>query len=248
MVICSIHQPSSAAFQLFDTVMLLSKGQQVYFGPVPGVGAYCSSIGRPIPDHYNPADYCLEITNTDFAGAVTEQDIVVFCQQWQESKELADVKVEIEQSKQRATATISEVDLATMDSGDVSLGSRPGILLQIITLVNRGFLKSYRDLTPYWMRVVMYVGLAIMMGTIWLRLTPDQLHIQAFISAVFFAVAFMSVMAMAYIPACLEDRNAFVKERNGGLYGAGAFCISNFIIGFPYICECITYASFSVIF
>jgi hypothetical protein len=46
----------------------------------------------------------------------------------------------------------------------------------------------------------------------------------------------MSFMAVAYIPAFLEDRSTFVKERANGLYGATAFVIANFIIGLPYLC------------
>lgn len=46
----------------------------------------------------------------------------------------------------------------------------------------------------------------------------------------------MSFMAVAYVPAFLEDRATFVKERANGLYGATAFMVSNFLIGLPYLC------------
>ncbi len=47
----------------------------------------------------------------------------------------------------------------------------------------------------------------------------------------------MSFMAVAYIPAFLEDRATYVKERHNGLYGPTAFIVSNFIIGIPYLCK-----------
>jgi hypothetical protein len=46
----------------------------------------------------------------------------------------------------------------------------------------------------------------------------------------------MSFMAVAYVPAFLEDRAIFVKERANGLYGPTVFLVSNFIIGVPYLC------------
>jgi hypothetical protein len=46
----------------------------------------------------------------------------------------------------------------------------------------------------------------------------------------------MSFMAVAYVPAFLEDRATFTKERANGLYGALPFIISNFIIGLPFLC------------
>lgn len=42
-------------------------------------------------------------------------------------------------------------------------------------------------------------------------------------------------MAVAYVPAFLEDRSTFVKERANGLYGPTAFLLSNFIIGIPFL-------------
>lgn len=240
MVLCSIHQPSSATFHLFDSVMLLSKGQQVYFGAISHLENYFSYVGRPIPEFYNPAEHCLEITNTDFIGNAAEQDLAILWQKWKDSKELVEIKAAIQQARHRNAATVSEVDLATMnlpDTDSTASLSRPGMLSHIVTLIKRGFLKSYRDLLPYWMRVAMYIGLALLMSTVWLRLSVSQVNIQSFINSLYFAAAFMSFMALAYIPAFLEDRAAYVKERNGGLYGPAAFLISNFIVGAPYICE-----------
>jgi ABC-type multidrug transport system permease subunit len=45
----------------------------------------------------------------------------------------------------------------------------------------------------------------------------------------------MSFMAVAYIPAYLEDRTLFIKERANGLYGPTSFMVSNFIIGLPFL-------------
>lgn len=76
-----------------------------------------------------------------------------------------------------------------------------------------------------------------MMGTVWLRLGLTQDNIQPFINAIFFSGAFMSFMAVAYIPAYLEDYESYKKERANGLYGPTAFLLSNFLIGIPFICE-----------
>lgn len=46
----------------------------------------------------------------------------------------------------------------------------------------------------------------------------------------------MSFMAVAYVPAFLEDRATFAKENANGLYGPASFLIANFLIGLPYLC------------
>lgn len=45
----------------------------------------------------------------------------------------------------------------------------------------------------------------------------------------------MSFMAVAYVPAFLEDRNLYVKEFHHGLYGAAELVLANFLIGLPYL-------------
>lgn len=43
----------------------------------------------------------------------------------------------------------------------------------------------------------------------------------------------MSFMAVAYVPAWLEDRLQYVKESSTGLYSASHLVLSNFLIGVP---------------
>jgi len=45
----------------------------------------------------------------------------------------------------------------------------------------------------------------------------------------------MSFMAVAYVPAFLEDYAMYEKETANGLYGSAAFIVSNFFIGLPYL-------------
>lgn len=112
---------------------------------------------------------------------------------------------------------------------------QPNMATQTLILLHRSFIKSYRDAVAYGIRIAMYVGLSIMMGTVWVRLSPTQESIQPFINAIFFGSAFMSFMAVAYVPAFLEDRLQYVKELRNGLYGATELIISNFLIGIPYL-------------
>jgi hypothetical protein len=124
----------------------------------------------------------------------------------------------------------------------------------LIPLLKRSIIKSYRDVLAYGVRYAMYIGLAVMMGTVWFRLKTHQEYIQSFINAIvrnispphclhkltsfqFFGSAFMSFMAVAYVPAFLEDRAVFVKDRANGLYGPSAFMLLNIIVGLPYLCE-----------
>jgi ABC-type multidrug transport system ATPase subunit len=174
IVIASIHQPSTSTFQLFDKLVLLSGGKQHYFGPGGGVGAHFDSLGFPMPQQVNPAEFLLDMMNIDFA---THQ-------------EAAEARLDemqrgwVSSSKAQKLATQIESALKSVESLPTTKPSKRNFPIILMTLVHRSFVKSYRDVVAYGIRIAMYTGLAIMMGTVWLRLHTDQRSIQPFINAI----------------------------------------------------------------
>ncbi|KGO54872.1 Aminoacyl-tRNA synthetase, class 1a, anticodon-binding [Penicillium expansum] len=229
LIIASIHQPSTTTFNLFDKLLLLSAGKTCYFGAISAVESYFSGIGYPIPMQTNPAEFLLDTVSSDFASSKDfEEDRVEAIQTaWANSNEAKSL------SRQVSERVSSAEKLA--NKGFMEEKTRPGTISITTALLHRSFVKSYRDVIAYGIRIAMYLGLAIMMGTVWLRLRPSQDYIQPFINAIFFGSAFMSFMAVAYVPAFLEDRATFTKERANGLYGVTPFIVSNFLIGLPYL-------------
>lgn len=81
----------------------------------------------------------------------------------------------------------------------------------------------------------MYPGLAILMGTVSLRLDSKQPDIQPYVSTLFFGGAFVSLIAVACLPAFLEDLQTFSKEHANGLVGQYAFSVAKFFSGLPFL-------------
>ncbi|RSL63673.1 hypothetical protein CEP53_004346 [Fusarium sp. AF-6] len=226
VVVCSIHQPSTSTFNLFDKLLLLSGGKTHYFGPVADVATYYAEAGAALPQYVNPAEHLLELVNIDFAH------------DREEAARKLDKLQAAWQSSRQASELNSIIAVAEAAGGNLSIEAvekRPSMPSLTLTLLHRSFVKSYRDVVAYGIRIAMYLGLAIMMGTVWVRLDADQESIQPFINALFFGSAFMSFMAVAYVPAFLEDRLQYVKEHHNGLYGATELILSNFFIGIPYL-------------
>jgi hypothetical protein len=229
IVIASIHQPSTSTFNLFDQLLLLSSAKPHYFGPVSAVVSHYESLGHKIPTQVNPAEFLLEIVNTDF---IRDHELATvgldeMQRAWTTSDRAKQLSAIIAEAEQQGSG--SEITLETAEK-------KPSIPSLVITLLHRSFIKSYRDVVAYGIRLAMYTGLAIMMGTVWLRLAEDQSSIIPLTNAIFYGSAFMSFMAVAYVPAFLEDRLQYVKEHHNGLYGATELIISNFLIGLPYLC------------
>jgi hypothetical protein len=178
-----------------------------------------------MPLYTNPAEYVIQLVNTDFSRdhAKSTQQLAHLHNAWLTSSAATTLPTP-------ATTSATTSTLLPTNTND---SANP--LLIPLTLIHRSFIKSYRDVVAYGIRIAMYIGLAIMMGTVWLRLSPTQANIQSFTNAIFFGGAFMSFMAVAYIPAYLEDLSLYRKERANGLYGPTSFMLANFIVGIPYL-------------
>lgn len=219
---------------MFDRLLLLCQGHTAHNGPVDKIAAHFHAGGLPIPDMMNPAEFALDFVNTDFVqgkGEV-EQQLGEVTSSWYPSEQKKATDGELSDELVQ-TSMVVEVMVGTM------FASTPSMLSLMGTLIHRSFLKSNRDVVVYGVRVAMYLSLALLMGTVWLRLEPNQGNIPAFVSAIFFGGAFMSFMAVAYIPAFLEDLNTFRAERANALYGPTPFLMANFIVGVPYL-FCVT--------
>lgn len=179
-----------------------------------------------MPVHINPAEYMLDLVNVDFASDRTEAE--------QRLAHITSMWRDMERRPLESQNLVASLDPSVQPVTLAPLTKRSQLLIPV-TLLHRNWIKSYRDVLMYGIRIAMYLGLAMMMGTVWLRLQSRQEYIQPFINAIFFGSAFMSFMAVAYVPAYLEDRSTFIKERANGLYGATSFLVANFVIGLPWL-------------
>ncbi|KAM3495237.1 hypothetical protein MY3957_001468 [Beauveria namnaoensis] len=224
MIIASIHQPSSATFRQFDELCLLSGGKTCYYGPVSDASSYFNTIGYSIPPETNAAEFYLDLINTDLDkdGEICARTDKI-CKAWAASRQRVDLDTSVSRARQ-----LQQVSSPLKPE-------KPAAWMTPLVLLQRSWIKSYRDVIAYGIRIAMYLGLAILMGTVFLRLKTEQQYIQPYINALFFGGAFMSFMAVAYVPAFLEDLSTFKQERANGLVGPLGFLVANFLIGLPFL-------------
>ncbi|KAM3524930.1 hypothetical protein MY4038_007512 [Beauveria bassiana] len=224
IIIASIHQPSSATFRQFDKLCLLSGGKTCYYGPVSDASSYFNTIGYSIPPETNAAEFYLDLINTDLDkdGEICARTDKI-CKAWAASRQRVDLDTSVSKARQ-----LQQVSSPLKPE-------KPAAWMTPLVLLQRSWIKSYRDVIAYGIRIAMYLGLALLMGTVFLRLKTEQQYIQPYINALFFGGAFMSFMAVAYVPAFLEDLSTFKQERANGLVGPLGFLVANFLIGLPFL-------------
>ncbi|KAI9337277.1 P-loop containing nucleoside triphosphate hydrolase protein [Obelidium mucronatum] len=233
-VVCSIHQPSPSTYSLFDKVLFLARGNTVYFGENKDIEAeYFKSVGYEIPLHMNVPDAVLDHINVDFLGdeKLADTRINHFVESWDKSE--------------NRTQVISQVDLevtkgstpSTTDAGMVIGGGdyTHNFFKQVEILTRRNFANAIKNILLFWVRLAMYLAMAILMGTTWWRMSLNQNTVQDRFSAIFFAIAFLAFMSVAGIPAILEERAVFYRERMNRTYRVGAYVVANTLVSLPFV-------------
>ena len=150
IIIASIHQPSTSTFAIFDKLLLLSAGRTCYFGAVDHIGSYFESIGFTIPTYYNPAEYLLELVNVDFAtnSQAAKLRLANIHSAWSQSSESRAIFAD---PREFCNGYTRESLSATVDTG-------PTKAFIPLILLHRNFIKSYRDVVAYGIRLAMYTG------------------------------------------------------------------------------------------
>ncbi|KAJ1377801.1 P-loop containing nucleoside triphosphate hydrolase, partial [Sesbania bispinosa] len=232
-IIASIHQPSTEVFQLFHNLCLLSSGRTVYFGPASAACEFFASNGFPCPALQNPSDHLLKTINKDF-----DQDIEVGLAGTIPAEEAIRILVSSYKSSEWNQEVRNEVTLmsAKKDSSSIDQKRRhASFLTQCSVLLRRSSVNMFRDIGYYWLRLVIYVALAISLGTVFYDLGTSYDSIKDRGSLLSFVVGFLTFMSIGGFPSFVEDMKVFKRERQNGHYGVIAFVIGNTFSAIPYL-------------
>lgn len=74
IILFSIHQPTSDIFHLFTNIILMNAGRIIFHGTVQEAQTLFTSIERPCPQRYNPAEfYVNQISDPKVANDIVKQ-------------------------------------------------------------------------------------------------------------------------------------------------------------------------------
>ncbi|KAF5303835.1 hypothetical protein FQR65_LT08092 [Abscondita terminalis] len=60
-IVCTIHQPSSELYAMFDKILLVAEGRVAFLGTPQEADMFFASLDAPCPPNYNPADYFVQL-------------------------------------------------------------------------------------------------------------------------------------------------------------------------------------------
>ncbi|KAG8465775.1 hypothetical protein KFE25_005345 [Diacronema lutheri] len=227
LCVCTIHQPSSEIFALFDKVIFVSRGQVAYAGAASGLHAACASAGMPIPPNYNPSDhvmYKLQMEAQEKVMAIREANLAALPADERPPSAGADGG---KGAAMRAIARLSNNALCERRTVQAPWA------LQLWLLYKRETLNVLRDRGGLIARYSIPLFLNLLNGLIFFRAgegndiaTVFGALVQIFISAMFGS-------AQPMILAFPLERPIFLREYATNTYSGSAYFLSKSAVDLP---------------
>ncbi|KAI1355906.1 P-loop containing nucleoside triphosphate hydrolase protein [Xylaria sp. FL0043] len=234
-VLCTIHQPSSQLFMLFDRVLLLNnKGQCVYFGDIgkdaSTLVSYFEERGAkpPVPGA-NPAEWMLQTTSRETTEASQDLSPSEFwAQEWADSKQKEDVARHLDELS--ASRTHEKVLGASKQKSYAT----PWVF-QMRSVTARIFQEYWRRPVYIYSKFALCIGIALFDGLSFQNTRLDLQGFQNLLFSMFLLTQIFGTMDQQVIPRLMSGRALFEgRERRSKTYHWTVFLASNIVVEFTW--------------
>ncbi|KAJ6007540.1 hypothetical protein N7540_011516 [Penicillium herquei] len=240
----SLYQASESIYNQFDKVLVIDNGRSVFFGPTSEARAYFEDLGfRQKPRQTTP-DYltgCTDPFEREFKDGRSEENVPstpeALVQAFEKSvysktldEEMQAYRAQVQHDKQ----IYDDFELANQEAKrkltpKSSVYSIP-FHLQIWDLVQRQFLIKYQDrfaLTVSW---ITSTGIAIILGTVWLKLPQTSSGAFTRGGLLFISLLFNGFQAFAELASTMMGRSIVNKHRSFTFYRPSALFLAQIFV------------------
>lgn len=204
-MICTIHQPQSKLFALFDNLILLKAGEIVYQGPAGKAITFFAKAGFPCPPLTNPADHLMDVI-TPGLGEDAQAS-----------------KAKGETLKKYFKPTAVDLDYGS-DKPLMPLRDMIPWHKQFLILLRRSLQEHRRKWTQAATQIMNSIVVSILIGLVFYRLGNGQGSVEKRQAVLFFCVINQGIFAsLETINSFPSERALALRERAAGTYNVSAY-------------------------
>ncbi|XP_059178882.1 protein white-like [Physella acuta] len=225
-ILCTIHQPSSELFSMFDQILLLAEGRTAFMGSRDEAITFFDRMGHPCPMNFNPGDhYILTLAivpgNEEECRKRTKSICDAFLVTEQASNMATQTKELMQQAKARNSDPIFEDILAGNSRYEVSW------FVQMRYLFWRSWISMFRDVILFRVRIMQALTLAIVLGLVYFQLDVNQKGVMNINGAIFLLITNTSFSNMfAVVNSFPLELGVFLREYGSGIYRADTYYLT----------------------
>ncbi|KAF9225228.1 hypothetical protein BS17DRAFT_778327 [Gyrodon lividus] len=244
----SLYQAGESIYELFDKVLVLDKGRQVYFGPPSEARVYFENLGyRPLP-RQSTADYltgCTDPNERQFADGRSELDTLSSPEglenafytsptynNLRDSLEKFNLRMETEKADQEAfrAAVLADKKRGLSKKSPYTLG----FIGQVKALTIRQFRVRLQDSFQLKASFGVEICLGLIIGGAFFNLPDTAAGGFTRGSVIFVAMLTICLEAFSEMPMQMLGRPIVNKQTTYGFYRPAAIVFANFFADIPF--------------
>ncbi|CAG0918233.1 unnamed protein product, partial [Notodromas monacha] len=238
-IVCTIHQPSSEVFALFDDVLLLAEGQTAYMGTSKGALEFFERLGHKCPATFNPSDFFVyTLAVVPGQESRCRNKIRAICNQFTVSED--GLKMEENVQQQYNSTLRLDVESSCSDSGYedevFNRGKRrkPKWSTQFRQLFRRSLLDSARNPSVNRVRTIQKIVLGVLIGLVYTNIDYTQRGIQDITGASFAFVTENTFPSLFGVLGTLPAELPLIfREHQSGMFSVSSFYLAKVVAIIP---------------
>ncbi|POR34879.1 ABC transporter G family member 11 [Tolypocladium paradoxum] len=233
-ILCTIHQPNAALFEMFDRLLLLQRGgRTVYFGDIGEdahvLRAYLRRHGAEAAPTDNVAEFMLEVIGAGSTPRVGDRD---WADVWAESPEFARAREAIAQMKRQRVVAARE------SAHEPEREYASPLHHQLRVVCGRMFRAFWRSPNYLFTRLFNHFAVAFVSGLTYLSLDDSRSSLQ-YTVFVMFQVTVLPALIISQVEVMFHIKRAlFFREASSKMYSPVTFATAIAAAEMPYSVLC----------
>lgn len=244
--IVTLYQAGNGIYELFDKVLLLDEGKQIFYGPMKDARPFVESLGFGCRDGANVADFLTGITvpTERFIKPGYEntfpRDVDAILAEYQKSAIFSKMVAELEypetSTAKECTALFQE-SIAREKSPQLPASSvlTVNFQTQVRTCVTRQYQIVWGDKATFSIKQISTLVMALVAGSLFYSSPDNSSGLFLKSGALFFSILFNSLLAMSEVTDSFSGRPVLVKQKAFAFYHPAAFVIAQIAADIPIV-------------
>ncbi|KAH3664070.1 hypothetical protein OGAPHI_004784 [Ogataea philodendri] len=241
----AIYQCSQSAYDLFDYVVVLYEGYQIYYGPGTEAKAFFEKMGYECPPRQTTADFLTSITSPAERVAKKGWENKVpktpkeFSDYWRASPERAQLVQEIDSYNKAAESNNLSQEYREAHVAKQANHTRPAspytlsYWMQVKAIMRRHVWRIKGDPSITLFRVIANSIMGLLLSSLFFNVSHTTGSFYTRTAAMFYAVVFNGFSSMLEILALFESREIVEKHKKYALYHPSADAFASTIVDLP---------------
>ncbi|CAG9585745.1 unnamed protein product [Danaus chrysippus] len=238
-IVCTIHQPSSELYAMFDKLLIMAEGRVAFLGSPDQATEFFRDLGAACPANYNPADHYIQLlAGVPGREETTRHTIDTVCTAFARSeigcKLAAEAENALYHERKIASGWVESPWSSSLTGRSPRSPYKASWCAQFRAVLWRSWLSVTKEPMLIKVRFLQTIMVALLIGVIYFGQELDQDGVMNINGAIFMFLTNMTFQNIfAVINVFCSELPIFIREHHSGMYRADVYFLSKTLAEAP---------------